>query len=224
MITADTLQRFCANDMDERAHLRQPWLVGAWVYACNGHIAVRVPAETMPDAKPNDKAPDAAALFKRAIEDAPRDFVPLPEFQRRVACDLCDGTGIVRAIKCDDCGGEGEFKRGRHVYMCQECEDSNAGPGHIQLFPHDEPFVGEVIRACRDCDGLGLDGGASTRVPPVAFGEALYSAAYLTMIDKLPGAKFSAGDAARKNYEGPRELPAAFVFDGGQGILMPRAS
>ena len=223
-IDLDTFKRFCANELDGRDYLREPWLAGEWVYACNGHIAVRLPAIAVPSAQPNDKAPDAPALFKRAIDDAPREYLPLPDFQRRAPCDECGGTGRVRAIKCDDCGGLGEFTRGRHEYECKNCERSPAGAGFLTLYDFDDKQTDELVRVCEPCDGLGLMGGVSRGMFPVQIGGALYSAAYLTMIATLPDVRFSAGDPAREKFDGPREMPAAFVFDGGQGILMPRSA
>jgi hypothetical protein len=208
------LQPFCATEADDREHLWKPWKDGDWVYATNGHIACRVPAANRPDitARP-DKAPDAAAQFARALARE-GNFLVMPPVPPLPKCLECDGTGRVRAIKCTDCK-DGEFQHGHYTYECKNCENSAAGPGWEQLFddahakqPH------EVQRPCQPCDARGyvLKGKA------MLMGEALYSPAYLALFAALPQARIRPGDKA----DTPKAIAALVLFDGGQGLVMPR--
>jgi hypothetical protein len=83
---------------------------------------------------------------------------------------------------------------------CKEC----GGTGH----EHDCP---DCTCECDFCDGDGT-------VPHLAkvcvtIGDALYDAAYIKQILSLPGLKFAEKPS--------KEDAAPFVFDGGEGILMP---
>jgi hypothetical protein len=42
MITIETLKKFC-GDADDSRKLQEPFSVGLWIYATNGHICIRVP-------------------------------------------------------------------------------------------------------------------------------------------------------------------------------------
>lgn len=211
------LQPFCATGADPREHLRAPWKHGAFVYATNGVAAVRVPAESRPDiTETPSNAPNAAAIFERTFE---RDgsFFLLPPVPAIPECIECEGTGKVRAIKCPDCD-EGTFVRGRYAYECKNCEDSAAGPGWERVDDEAPEQAGEVQRCCDFCDGRGYPVG----IEQVKLGAALYDASYLALFAALPQVRIRPGDECTDNKYDPKLTPAAFIFDGGQGLLMPR--
>ena len=209
------LQRFCSTEADSREHLRAPWKLGKWVYAANGSIAIRVPAVSRPDITDTPKAaPNAAALFEKAFE-ADGDFLILPPVPAIQKCMECEGTGKVRAIRCPDCDG-GSFMHGHYSYECKNCEDSAGGAGWERLYddthakqPH------EVQRPCMECSGNGYPTGGSETI---TLGEAIYEPAYLALFAGLPQVRVRPGDPCTVEKAGP----AAFIFDGGQGLLMPR--
>ena len=64
------------------------------------------------------------------------------------------------------------------------------------------------VSACWHCGGTGV-----ARYKPVKVGGSHFDLFYLSLIKGLPGAKFAPG-AGRMDM-------ARFVFDGGEGILMP---
>ena len=207
------LQRYCANDSDYREHLRQPWRAGEWVYATNGHLAVRVPAASFPDARECAKAPVSIGdLFARAFDRKdPGDFRPMPKLQPLVMCSECKGRGRLHSIKCPDCD-DGEFLHGRYSYDCKECKDNPAGPGRLECASGEE---GATEAACPSCYGLGyqswVNGAAKV-------GDAHYSAVYLHMLAELPQVAICPGEPAGTVI---RPTAAALSFDGGQAILMP---
>ncbi len=104
---------------------------------------------------------------------------------------------------CKDCGGKGFLERGR----CPDCH----GDGE---FMH-----GEYYYDCQNCDGTGeaeagcrTCAGAGEPFTSVQIGDAKFQAKYLRLIAGLPNVRICTG--------GPTEM-AAFVFDGGEGRLMP---
>jgi hypothetical protein len=191
------LKRFCANESDPRAYLREPWAHNGYVYATNGHIVVRIPAPESAGVVAEHKAAATAeglfAIFP-AIEGA-----ELPPFTLGEPCHFCEGSGIAYATDCPDCDGEGLFTHGAHDYDCKECD----GEGFV-----DADKIPENKTVCHACYGRGYK---AKRVPVGALGGG-FDATYLSWIAALPGALFAA--------RGPEES-GRFTFDGGEGLLMP---
>lgn len=213
------LQRFCAHENDPREHLRAPWYEDGWVYATNGHFAVRVKAgraQTDVQDKPQG-APDAASLFRKHVEDRVVDYLVMPPVPKLIECFGCQGKGNVRCIKCPDCV-DGEFKHGGHIYECQNCDGSPAGPGWEHLTEDDGPQPHEVLRLCEDCDGYGFE---FKRNGGMQIGGGHYSTVYLSMLASLPKVRICPGDPAPERWADATVVPAAFLFDGGQALLMP---
>jgi hypothetical protein len=198
MIGNDLLLRFCEVAGGGRSYLRQPWRVGNRTYATNGHYALRLDgADGDESTDPAHKAP-TDTIEKLIAEHKPGcDFGQVPELPPPIPCDTCRGTGRVGSEECDDCDGDGTFYHGRHEYDCKECD----GRGN--------QISDGTTHTCPDCCGLGELRSCSR----VAIGCAEGDAAYLRVIDKLPGVKVASGQT--------KENPIAFVFDGGSGILMP---
>ena len=188
------LQRFCASELDLRTYLRTPWLFGEWVYATNGHMAVRVPAADRPDITVTpEKAPNAAVLFERAFE-CDGGFLPMPVVPAAPKCMECDGTGKVRAIKCPDCE-DGDFRRGSYTYECQNCLGSPAGAGWQHLPDEDfGPQPHEVQRMCHECDGHGV---LMHMGKPVRIGDVWYAGGYLAVLSTLPNVRIKPDSNSR---------------------------
>lgn len=106
------LQQFCANTHDPRDYLREPFQLGACVYATNGHIAVRIPRDEAPHVKPNDRAPKhIEVLFGTAHDGGIGEFIPMPELPIDRVCSECQGKGTQDYgdgdEKCWQCNGLG---------------------------------------------------------------------------------------------------------------------
>ena len=187
----ELLKKFVSQD-DPRKYMRSPFTRGEWTYATNGHIAVRVPKIDGVEILPEKYIPSLEGLFQSV---GGNDFIALPWMPPLEECPLCSGTGI--AYECPDCDGEGEFEHGTHSYFCEEC----GGSGQVE-------YGSTGVSACRHCDGTGAKRNAPTKV-----GGSHFDLFYLHLINGLPGAKFSPGAG--------QEGMACFVFDGGEGILMP---
>lgn len=132
-----------------------------------------------------------AQSVRALFEKVYSDFVPLPTLPKAQKCRLCKGAGFIEDADCEDCDGRGEFMHGVHIYECQNC-DGTGTTGRVQ---------------CRDSE---CDGGFVRE--PVKIGDATFSARYLRLIAALPNARICT--------DGPQGT-AAFVFDGGDGRLMP---
>ena len=119
------------------------------------------------------------------------DFEPLPEIPPPQLCPECNGTGQVDEYECEDCNGNGEFTHGNYEYDCKECDGSGKVKGG-------------------ECQEYGCWSGQMLQ--PIQVGAGLFDARYLRLIAALPNARIRA--------VGPEE-PAAFIFDGGEGRVMP---
>jgi hypothetical protein len=207
------LQRFCASDLDSREYLRKPWRAGEWVYATNGHFAVRVPAADFPDVAEEPKAPNkVSALFD--AHSQPGEWLSLPQVPALRACLSCGGKRFQFAVKCEDCDEEGEFKHGDHYYACKNCEDSLRGPGWLSA-AESEP--GATRRGCDACYGFGYRHGSD--VGYAFIGGISYDEAYVAFLAAhLPNARIRPGSDAGVTPA----VPAVLTFDGGQALLMPR--
>lgn len=89
---------FVASENEPREELRAPFIKGAFVYATDGCISIRVPTwDGAPFVTIDDKFLSLPGLF-----DAHRraDFIPLPALPDQAVCRDCDGSGA------EDCDGE----------------------------------------------------------------------------------------------------------------------
>ena len=188
----ELLKKFVSQN-DPREYMRSPFNRGEWTYATNWHIAVRVPKIDGIATLAEKHIPELEGLFKRTRSD--NAFVALPPLPPLEKCLMCNGTGT--AYECPDCDGEGEFEHGTHSYCCKECN----GSGQVEYGSTD-------VSACWHCGGTGV-----ARYKPVKVGGSHFDLFYLHLIKGLPVAKFAPG-AGRMDM-------ARFVFDGGEGILMP---
>lgn len=195
----ELLARFCANTLDPREYLLAPFVIGDFVYATNGHIAIRVPRTSAPDiTATTDKVPGhLEAMF--ATHASTERLDEIPELPAPIACSTCNGTG--RRHECPDCDGEGEIRYGRHDYECAECR----GDGQVS------DGEGDATVPCNWCSGSG-----EAPAQPVKIGSQSYQRRYLALIQSLPGARFTPPDDAMK----PLAM-GYFIFEGGEGVLMP---
>lgn len=199
MTTTELLGRFVAGRDDIHEYMRAPFSRGEWIYATNGHIAVRVPKAVGITADESDKLAKIDELFAASKRD---DFIDLPELPAAEKCPTCNGSGI--GYKCPECDGKGEIEHGRHTYGCKEC----GGSGQV------DDGCDADKEPCVECDGDG-----ESRYKAVKVGNWHYDRRYLAMIEKLPAVKFAQRDEGPKDFEDA--AVAYFVFDGGEGVLMP---
>lgn len=192
---ANLLGSFCATG-DVRDYLCYPNRIGAHVYATNGYIAIRVPDDGSLEARECDKLNSLPALF-----DAPVvEFIDMPALPAPIMCKTCAGSGREHKEPCDDCDGEGEFEHGSHTYNCKRCD----GAGKVQSI-----FRDGVGAPCEDCGGTGYD---KSQIASV--GSSTYMRNLLEKIAGLPGLRI------QHHTDGCHA--ARFIFDGGEGVVLPR--
>lgn len=195
----EILKQFCRNKEEGYGSNRisEPYSQGDHTYATNGWIAVRVPRVV--DVPEREKTPDMTRLTWD--HDELDDWTDLPAYDTANAeeCRHCKGTGKQQV--CYECDGAGELDLesdyNSYTVECRTCRGDGIAPGRAE---HLDP--------CERCHGIGKD-----LVTPVAWGSGHLSMFLLEAIKGLPGVKLS------QRREG--EQPFRFVFDGGEGLVMP---
>ncbi len=112
------LQRFCAAGFELREWMRQPFQVGTWAYATNGHWIARMHAPGL------GKLPAHTAKHPQQIGamfmDAPFHLLqPMPHFDCP-PCAACGGSGLARWVTCTHCRGKG-YTGKRQACECLHC-------------------------------------------------------------------------------------------------------
>ncbi|NMG56194.1 hypothetical protein [Aromatoleum aromaticum] len=165
------ITKFC-NTNDPRSFMARPVRRNGFLYATNGHVAVRM----IDDPTVDDVECDATGPAVKMLDGfSPAEFTwhPIPEIRGARPCFMCSGSG--RAKPCTDCDGEGEFDHGRHTYRCQEC----GGSGEVGASASDG------MCDCDHCAGTGIDPYEGLDV-----GIAHYAKRYLKLIgETFPGAE-----------------------------------
>jgi len=139
------ITKFCGPG-DIRHYLHKPMRHDGYIYATNGHIAVRIVDDPSIDANPIDEKLSRtlpAMLDEDAVERAWR---PVPAVDTSCArpCPTCEGTG--RTVECESCDGNGEFERFGHIYDCKECDGDGATAS----------LINGVGAQCLNCTGSGV--------------------------------------------------------------------
>lgn len=206
MTTATTidLSRFVAREDETREYLRTPFRRGAWVYATNRHICVRVPADGVEatDLDPK-RIPDLETKFGEAFARAGA-FAPLPELPPLLECETCSGRGWHAVRKCPSCT-EGEFVHYTMTYDCLLCVNEPISEPGWMTFGEGNPDDRKL--SCNECHGRGA------QMAGEQVGGVLFELAYLHWLAALPGVTV--------RTHGPADAMAV-KFDGGEALLMPR--
>lgn len=111
-MTIDHLQKFCSTQ-ENRVSLATPWSEGAYSYACDGRVIVRIPR--LADVPERDDAPknSDANLFIGLPYEQPFTPVPTPDSEDYIRCPKCKGSAECTCKECDTphpcgkCKGEG---------------------------------------------------------------------------------------------------------------------
>lgn len=176
-ITMRDLRPFCSQS-DWRRHLSEPFTLGAYTYALDGTVNVRVPRI---EGEADTENPDQLAaintiekIFATCADQvlAPLPFKMPPELPK-VECGECEGRGTDcdcphcdnDECKCTLCNGDGEVARSRRIIFEHVCIKERllrrvAGLPGFQLGMPSEPQKADVINALRFTfdDGQGRAG------------------------------------------------------------------
>lgn len=127
----EVIQYFLLEYDNLREQLMKPVLIGDFVYASDGHTAIKIPKDKLSNTyEPNPTYPDIVSLFEKreGIFEKPKIYKPttiekllseIPEVYISVECQKCEGTGIIPpAIEkkdedawddCDQCHAQGDL-------------------------------------------------------------------------------------------------------------------
>ena len=195
---------FCGQEK-ARSWMAQPFAIGAFTYATNGHVAIRVDGNVALDVP--DAPKSIEGLFAEAVE---REFVSFASVDaepiKPKRCDQCSGHGYT--IECDVCDGEGEHEcdnaRCGCVHDCGSCRGKGCEPA-LKGDDDAEP--------CDWCGGAGRELDKRS----VNLGHWLVvQRRYLQLVQALPGPiKWAV------KMEGSEHKPPAFRGPGWLAIIMP---
>lgn len=202
----ELLMNFCSKDQS-RSPLCNPFNVGCYTYATDGHIAIRIPR--MPVFSSNEPVENIEKVwFKGTARDS--DYIPVPNVPKEriyESCPSCRGSGRVR--QCPDCEGEGviTFESNTGLLYDIDCRNcNNKGVlGDSGYLPDDLTTV-----PCERCCGEGI-------VPKNLFmriGNRLIACHLLSLMGQLPNCRLAPG--ATTDF-----MAIPFSFDEGEGIVMP---
>ena len=105
------ITKFCATN-DPRSYMHKPMRHDGYLYATNGHIAVRIADDPAIEAGPMPQNLQNGILQKMADYTEDRKWQPVPAIDKVSLrdCAYCNGTG--RAKMCPVCDAEFELMTG----------------------------------------------------------------------------------------------------------------
>ena len=192
------ITKFCATN-DPRHYLHKPMRHDGFLYATNGHVAVRIADDPAIEGGPMPQHLQNGILQKMVDDTEDRAWQPVPVIDKASLrdCAYCNGTG--RATTCPVCDGEGEFEHFGDWYDCRRCETT----GQVAAKSANDAAT------CSYCSGSGQDASQSVEV-----GGAHIAARYLHLIaTEIPGAEIGIS----KNPLGVQIIRAPGVV----GCVMP---
>ena len=212
------LTAFCKSWGD----LSTPFYHNHFVYATDGNLAIRIPAENLDDVLPETGNRNVAELAEKLDSyfatdysgKEPRILIDFDFDLEAEPCEHCEGEGVLYA--CAECDGAGEvgYSTDYNDYedTCQSCK----GKGYFTRSEWEYEF-GETTRhgTTEDCDDCGGTGVKESN-PDVYIDEVRFQGKLLK--------KFMQFEDATITVFSEKNKPALIKWDGGEGILMPMHS
>lgn len=192
------LTKFCADENDPRYYLQQPFLVGNFVCATNGHIAVFTSGKAEEAEGVTETLKDAILKFYKKCKAVDYKDVQLPIEPNKTPCEQCSGTGKIE--RCYECGGVGEVElEGEYNIYNVDCKSCDA-----------TGILKGVEAICNYCNG---DGWRYENDGCVAFDDVFINYRNFQIVKDLPELKF--------NFPSVKSDPVNFKFSNGYGVIMP---
>lgn len=196
MLMPETIESFCSDDpVMLRGILLKPFNVGAYTYAADRTVAIRIDRREKYDDNPRKESIVGCGWMENVPETL---YESLPAFDATPELITCpDCKGETKNANCSDCDGDGNlcwYSRSgiRYEEECDLCNGTGKQP------------------VCELCDGAG-----KIQKPKwVDMGTKRLNVRLLEKMARLPNVKI-----ATEAVDGLTAIP--FRFDGGIGIVMP---
>jgi DnaJ-class molecular chaperone len=193
MIEDKTIRMFCSLD-ESRPTLNNPFNVGDFTYAINGHFGIRIARRHEYDQ--NTIIKNIECLYSVDVNESLWIDLPgISEISEEVNCSFCMGEGNI--VECPECEGIGEVSwtsdfGNEYDATCLSCHGSK-----------------KINGTCQECKGTGKK---SIDIN-IEICSKLFNSRLLKIMHELPAVKFAPG--AVEKYK-----PVPFKFDGGIGVIM----
>jgi RecJ-like exonuclease len=199
--------------------LSTPFYHNHFVYATDGNLAIRIPAENLNDNLPEKGNRNVAEMAEKLDEYFAADYSKqeshtLSDFDfdlETELCEHCEGEGKLYA--CDECDGDGivVYSTDYNDYE-HECGSCN-GDGYFTKSEWEREFPRSNVenadhQECEDCGGAGT----ISANPDIYFDEVRFQGKLLKKFMQFEGATITISK---------KMTPALIKWDGGEGILMP---
>lgn len=208
MNTTELLSRFCGKN-DIREYLNVPMRRDGFLYATNGHIAVRVVDE------PGVVAFDGNTAILKVADGIEKMLAATYQPNGHVLAETDAAQVLAGALPCGNCQGTGVTP------ACGRC-------GNTGVITSGWRYGNEIEIDCPACGGIpdapgtpccGCEGDGKyvwdLRIP---LGHADYNPRYIALLAELPGATLYNSEPT----EDPYHYGAGRVhFDGGLALVMP---
>lgn len=198
------LRKFCLMPgSDNPDYLCAPVVDDHFVYASNGHVAVRVSREEYPGTYREGVLTALTKIFSRIEAE---EYQPMPQILLKSStCKQCGGLGLVQ--RCERCLGVGNV-------FCHACESDAPcrkcnGFGTLRIT--DE--IAAVVGACSRCHGSGQRFGTDMAFWSTPLLNTHLSTWYLHLLMSLPGLQVAPNSSPSS--------PVRFRFDEGYAVAIP---
>ena len=198
--------------------LSSPFYHNHFVYATDGNLAIRIPAENLDDVLPEQGNRNVAVMAKKLDEYFVADYSKqeshtLSDFDfdlEAAPCEHCEGEGKLYA--CDECDGAGEVSYSTDYNDYENECDSCDGKGYFTKSEWEREFPRNIEYAstepCKDCGGTGITGGN----PDIFVDGVKFQGKLLKKFMQFENATIKVALAKK---------PALIEWELGKGILIP---
>lgn len=142
------------NPFDLRTYCRKPIVLSTGMVVATDGATIMALDKYDGDVSVIPQAPkdiEAAITKHLSMIDQLQDWRPISSLPLPVQepCSICNGSGRVNRVECDECDGAGEFLHGSHYYDCKACD----GSGEAECSPAAKDSRG--AQQCHGCHGTG---------------------------------------------------------------------
>ena len=213
------LSAFCRNWGD----LSTPFYHNHFVYASDGALAIRIPAENLNDVLPMQGSRNVEDLASKldgyfaSTDYSGQEPRTLSDFDFDLGtepCSHCEGEGKLYA--CNECDGAGEISHSTDYHDYEHECDSCSGKGYFTKSEWEQMDFRVAVEdadtePCEECGGEGTTGAN----PDIFIDGVKFQGKLLKQFMRFEGATIVVPSLKGK--------PALVKWDGGVGLIMPKS-